>query len=107
VHETGWCAVQITNIRKCLAFRVEAARHVDVVVQRAHEWVQNHRQTNPDYPVPDEQWIEQTICSDLLKAVVWNRGELLADLGGALIKLTGFEVMLIQGTSDGVPSLPY
>ena len=107
MHETGWCAVQITSVRKCLAFRVEAARHVDVVIQRAHERVQNHRRTHPDYPVPDEQWIEQTICSDLLKGVVWNRGELLADLGGALIKLTGFEVMLIQGTSDGVPSLPY
>jgi hypothetical protein len=104
VHETGWCAIEITDINKRLVFRVEEPfRGGHQVISRAREWVQNFRRADPDYPISDKQWVEQTICSDLIKAVVWDRGDVLPDLGRALIKLTGFHVALVQGTSDGVP----
>src|SRR5829696_3819061 len=104
VRRIGWCAVQIIDLNKHLAFRAGAgACGVDGVVERARQWVIERRRKEPDYPVSDERWTAQTICSDLIKAVAWDRGDLLPPLGAALIKLTGFEVVLVEGTSDGVP----
>jgi hypothetical protein len=104
VRRIGWCAVQIIDLNKHLAFRTGAgACGVEEVIERARQWVVERRQTEPDYPVSDERWTAQTICSDLIKAVVWDRGDLLPPLGAALLKLTGFGVVLVEGTSDGVP----
>jgi hypothetical protein len=101
VRRIGWCAVQIIDLNKHLAFRTGAgACGVEEVIERARQWVVERRQTEPDYPVSDERWTAQTICSDLIKAVVWDRGDLLPPLGAALLKLTGFGVVLV---ADGVP----
>jgi hypothetical protein len=101
VRRIGWCAVQIIDLNKHLAFRAGAgACGVEEVVERARQWVIERRRTEPDYPVSNERWTAQTICSDLIKAVVWDRGDLLPPLGAALLKLTGFGVVLV---ADGVP----
>jgi hypothetical protein len=100
----GWCAVEIADISKQLAFRAEEpSRGAAELIERARKWVNNRRRIDPGYPGSDERWIAQTISSELIKAVVWGEGDLLRPLGTALIQLTGFEVVLVQGTSDGVP----
>ena len=104
MRRIGWCAVQIIDLNKHLAFRAGAgACGVEEVVERARQWVIERRRTQPDYPLSNERWTAQTICSDLIKAVVWDRGDLLPPLGAALLKLTGFGIVLVEGTFDGVP----
>jgi hypothetical protein len=104
VRRIGWCAVQIIDLNKHLAFRAGAgACGVEEVVERARQRVIERRRTEPDYPVSNERWTAQTICSDLIKAVAWDRGDLLPPLGAALLKLTGFGIVLVEGTFDGVP----